>query len=1463
MKDIEPYISPLIESQFPSFYREDGTKFITFIKSYYEWLEQSNNVLYQTRKLLEYRDIDQTVEDFIVYFKEQTLKNIQFDVATNKRLLAKNALDVYRSKGTERSIDLFFKLVYAEPAKVYYPGDDILKPSDNTWKIPTYIEVSETVYNSAFEGKQITGLNSGATAFVENYAIKKKINNQTDVDGNEIKISKNIHVFFITNLKGTFKYGERIVHTSTTDPRNTPKIIGSLNELQVITGASDYVVGDIVTLSSNTGTNGKALVTSIANTTGQVEFTLIEGGWGYSLSPKIILSEKTIVVNNVVAATSSLLKPFDLFGELVQPKAYIEFDTLVGTKFSNGDTVYSYNPDATIKIITASTNTSTSSGNLYVSILNGYTEVGSELYTAGNVSYVTITSYEDRTSTANIMGVSSNNSLTVNDILSNKTYNVGEQVYQSNSTTEWANASISAIRKEGGATVLDVSNTRGIFVSGERIIGRSSTANGYLQFYSTNLGLYETSEQSVISVNVLDGGIGYTNGQFVTFGSNTGGFGAAGRLVTNSIGSIQEVLILSRGTGFATVPTVNVITSSTPVFFNANTDVNADLDFINIPNNKFVNAQALTYNVDASNTASIGLNDDTVYYARLANSTGIKLSDTPAGDVKNLVKGLTQNGHSFTAVVSSGSGADLSAVLGKPFDFDNNLHLYSRTSNVVSFNALSDVNSGSDFITIQNSFFANDQAVLYKVAYGNTALTNLANNKIYYVTEANTVGIKLKYANGTLINLTAGSTSENGHSLASYTTGNLFLVGEGTLAELRVGSLDDEETVALNADFIRGYNVYGVPYLQIGIYGNNALTGSTALGFPAKPPAGLTKTSRSFNASSDVNDVLDFITLGSHPFTNGQPVLYAVAAGNTALTNMVNNGRYFVNVANSSGVTLNHQSNGKLVDLSKGSSETGHSIVGYTSNDVLKSMLQIEQLSIGTITSLTRINPGDDYTLDPFVTIIEPIVAGYKSYDMIITTEESTVGFADDENIQVIVRKAFDGSSANIVSNAIQMAPHPFNENDQVTYLTSTGASLIGGLANNFTYRVVNSTDTSFQLSLTAGGTPIVLTPTASQSIQYIQNGSYSKIGILTEKIDNNTLRVKRATMFKKLNDSGGKVFIRGETSLLVSLALDIKNDLTFSGLNSAIEANVITANGTVRTLKVIDSGYAYDQGDIMSFSRQDDPNSSVGLAKAILQKQGQGTGFYQNTKGFLSYDKYLQDNDFYQDYSYQIISRVPFERYSTMLKKVLHVAGTKMFPGVDLTAKVNTAISASRSLEIRTTFNPTLNVDVINNFIRLPNHTFSNGDSITYSVDDGNTEIKTTTAINGIKTISVVTPGSYYNSAVNNQLIITGSDGNGAIATFVSNSSGNITSVQVLNYGKDYTTTIAPTITAVQTNALSTGASFTVSAYTGIGNNVNYYVAYSNTTGFKLSLTANGSSIINLVDPLPNENGHGIHRTI
>ena len=182
MKTIEKLISPLIENQFPAFYKEDGPQFIAFVKAYYEWLEQSGlpgataqNTLYQARSLPEYRDIDDTIDEFIVHFKEKYLKNIQFDTASNKKLLVKNALDLYRSKGTERSIDLFFKLVYGTDADVKYPGENILRVSDGIWERPEYLEIAYSKYNVDYVGKQVIGSLSGAKAFVEKL-IRRRVN---------------------------------------------------------------------------------------------------------------------------------------------------------------------------------------------------------------------------------------------------------------------------------------------------------------------------------------------------------------------------------------------------------------------------------------------------------------------------------------------------------------------------------------------------------------------------------------------------------------------------------------------------------------------------------------------------------------------------------------------------------------------------------------------------------------------------------------------------------------------------------------------------------------------------------------------------------------------------------------------------------------------------------------------------------------------------------------------------------------------------------------------------------------------------------------------------------------------------------------------------------------------------------------------------------------------------------------
>jgi hypothetical protein len=93
-------------------------------------------------------------------------------------------------------------------------------------------------------------------------------------------------------------------------------------------------------------------------------------------------------------------------------------------------------------------------------------------------------------------------------------------------------------------------------------------------------------------------------------------------------------------------------------------------------------------------------------------------------------------------------------------------------------------------------------------------------------------------------------------------------------------------------------------------------------------------TAQSFNASSAVDGTDDFITVSANPFINNDIVTYLVAAGNTALTNLANASTYYVVSANSTGVKLSNAFNGSAIDLTAGTSETGHSLTGQRATAV-------------------------------------------------------------------------------------------------------------------------------------------------------------------------------------------------------------------------------------------------------------------------------------------------------------------------------------------------------------------------------------------------------------------------------------------------------------------------------------------------------------------------------------------------
>lgn len=284
MRQLESYISPFIADQFPSIYKEEGPLFIAFVKAYFEWLESTNQVVYDSRRLLEYRDIDKTVDAFINEFKKKYMFPIPEDIAGDKRLLQKHIKEVYGSKGTERGLKLLFQLLFGDSISVYRPGDDVFRLSDGDWSRDIYLEVAYKPFNSLFVGEFIRGRISGARAYVASFQTKY-VNN------------KNINIFYLTDVQGNFLYDEVVlIDENRLEPGavpvvsavNSPKIIGSLTEVDVTNRSSPfgYSVGEQLEVQG-TGKGGKVVVTSLQELDGTVSFFLKDGGSGYTVNTTV------------------------------------------------------------------------------------------------------------------------------------------------------------------------------------------------------------------------------------------------------------------------------------------------------------------------------------------------------------------------------------------------------------------------------------------------------------------------------------------------------------------------------------------------------------------------------------------------------------------------------------------------------------------------------------------------------------------------------------------------------------------------------------------------------------------------------------------------------------------------------------------------------------------------------------------------------------------------------------------------------------------------------------------------------------------------------------------------------------------------------------------------------------------------------------------------------------------------
>lgn len=323
--------SLLVNKQLPEFVREDYPLFVSFLEAYYEFLEterytnvdgeivsQKNNLTEKLKQLKNISDIDYSLDDFEQQFFNTFIPYLPQDTAVSKDFLIKNILPLYKSKGTQKSFQYLFRLLFGEEIQVEYPGDKVLRASDGKWTIEntlrTEVEIYseyisngiKTTYDLPYEidGSEIQITINGVTT--QNYYIRKELKkiyfNSAPASNSVIKVfytgtfntsifqsrrilgktsgataiiekiakrnigGSNFYQFFINekNTIGVFKNGEII---EITDVNSIPfylQTLSNVQSLQIVNPGTNYVVGDQVIFRGAATERALAIVDQIS-----------------------------------------------------------------------------------------------------------------------------------------------------------------------------------------------------------------------------------------------------------------------------------------------------------------------------------------------------------------------------------------------------------------------------------------------------------------------------------------------------------------------------------------------------------------------------------------------------------------------------------------------------------------------------------------------------------------------------------------------------------------------------------------------------------------------------------------------------------------------------------------------------------------------------------------------------------------------------------------------------------------------------------------------------------------------------------------------------------------------------------------------------------------------------------------------------------------------------------------------
>lgn len=120
-------------------------------------------------------------------------------------------------------------------------------------------------------------------------------------------------------------------------------------------------------------------------------------------------------------------------------------------------------------------------------------------------------------------------------------------------------------------------------------------------------------------------------------------------------------------------------------------------------------------------------------------------------------------------------------------------------------------------------------------------------------------------------------------------------------------------------------------------------------------------------------------------------------------------------------------------------------------------------------------------------------------------------------------------------------------------------------------------------------------------------------------------------------------------------------------GNNIKLDSQIRTEASEVLTIDIIDSGHGFKEGDTITVKAND---VEIATGTAVLGSAGILPGYHRKSP-----DKrqFLYDGYYYQDFSYEIQTAVPFDKYEEAVTGPLQITGTQVFGKVVLNTNIPT----------------------------------------------------------------------------------------------------------------------------------------------------------------------------------------------